>query len=95
MIDEKELGNLPGDPTAYQMPIIMLTMKLLTGRLGGEVTRARLGITAKDQSDPLWYGQMTVATRALLLYDRQYCIEHPLNTLTDAVNNLVRQVQAQ
>lgn len=82
-----------GAPNGYQTDIVAETVRLLTNQLGGTVVRARLGITAKS-NDRLFSDEMTVAARALLLYEKRYCVNHPLNNLGDAVENLAHQVRS-
>jgi hypothetical protein len=72
--------------------IAAATLKALANRVGTEKVRLRLGITAKDEHDPLFAGQMMAAINTLAAYDRRYCIEHPLDTLRDAVDSLAMQI---
>jgi hypothetical protein len=67
------------------------TLLQLTDRVGTENVRARLGITARDEHDPLFAGQMMAALNTLSAYNRRYCADHPLDTLQGAVDGLVAQ----
>ncbi len=59
------------------------------------------GVWMKSQFNPDSYelkekANQTVKSSAYLLgqYARQYCIEHPFDTLSDAIENVVKQIDA-
>jgi hypothetical protein len=77
--------NRPVDPN-----IGLMTYKALVERLGADVLRKQMGITSANAQDGPALADMLVD--ALSLYDRDYCIAHPLGTLQDAIDALAAQV---
>lgn len=90
MTDEKS-GFAMQDPLKNDLLPALVAWDLLTARIGTEALRARVGIVP---STPEAVGKAIFVSvlDAIVLYERHYCVEHPLNTLRDAIGHLAADI---